>query len=53
MSSVANISFESGTIGVPTPEWDDFCREHQIKHSPQTVDGDVYCAGEVSAYLSP
>ena len=52
MSSAANISFESDTIGVPADEWDDFCREHQIKHSPQTVGDNVYYAGEVEVHYA-
>ncbi len=45
MSSAANISFEPGTIGVPADEWQSFCREHHIEHSPQTVGGNVYYQG--------
>ena len=46
MSSAASISFESGTVA-PANEWDAFCREHQIEHSPNTVGGNVYYAGQV------
>ncbi|HSX22574.1 MAG TPA: hypothetical protein VLE97_07360 [Gaiellaceae bacterium] len=47
MSSAANITFEKDTIGVPADEWQSFCAEHQIKHSPQTVGGNVYYAGGI------
>ena len=47
MSSAANITFEPDTVGVPAEEWQTFCREHRLEHSPQTVGGNYYYAGEV------
>jgi hypothetical protein len=49
MSSAASITFETGTIGVPPDRWKSFCQEHGIEHSPQTVGGNVYYAGQVEA----
>ena len=45
MSSAANITFEPGTVGVPAEEWQAFCREHRLEHSPLTVGGSVYYQG--------
>jgi hypothetical protein len=47
MSSAANITFEPDTIGVSINEWQEFCKEYLIKHSPQTAGGNVYYAGDV------
>ena len=47
MSSAADITFARDTVGVPADEWQHFCEEHHIKHSPQTAGGTVYYAGEV------
>jgi hypothetical protein len=47
MSSAANITFEPDTIGVSINEWQEFCKEHQIEHSPHTMGGNVYYAGDV------
>lgn len=57
MSSAASISFErlprdTGTIGVTGDEWHAFCREHQIEHSPNTIGGNVYYAGEVEVHYA-
>jgi hypothetical protein len=45
MSSAANITFETDTVGVPAAEWQEFCREQRLEHSPQTVGGNVYYQG--------
>jgi hypothetical protein len=45
MSSAANITFESDTIGVPPDQWSAFCAAHDIVHSPQTVGGNIYYHG--------
>lgn len=42
MSSAATITFDPGTLGVSGLEWAQFCQEHAIKHSPQTIGGNVY-----------
>jgi hypothetical protein len=47
MSSSASIEFEPDTIGISAGEWRRFCDEFDIRHSPQTVGGDVYYAGDV------
>jgi hypothetical protein len=52
MSSAATITFEPDTVGVPTKEWQSFCQEHCIKHSPQTIGGNVYYAGEVEVHYT-
>ncbi len=45
MSSGATITFDPDTIGVSADEWQKFCTEHAIEHSPQTVGGNVYYFG--------
>jgi len=45
MSSAATITFEPDTVGIPAEEWQAFCREHRLEHSPQTVGGNVYYQG--------
>ena len=47
MSSAASITFDPDTAGVPADQWESFCKENRIEHSPQTVGGNVYYAGEV------
>ena len=47
MSSAASITFDPETSGVPIDQWQAFCAEHVIVHSPQTVGGNVYYAGDV------
>lgn len=42
MSSAANITFKSDTVGVPADAWKKFCAQHRLRHSPQTVGGNVY-----------
>lgn len=45
MSSAATITFDRGTKGVPLKEWQSFCEEQNIEHSPNTVGGNVYYHG--------
>lgn len=52
VSSAANITFEPDTIGVPADEWQRFCQEHHIEHSPQTVGGNVYYADAVEVHYA-
>jgi hypothetical protein len=47
MSSAAFIEFEPGTKGIPITEWREFCDEHGIVHSPNTVGGNVFYANQV------
>lgn len=45
MSSAATIAFDRDSTGVHGGEWSDFCAEHEIVHSPNTVGGTVYYFG--------
>lgn len=52
MSSAATLTFDPDTIGVSIDEWKAFCAEHALVHSPQTISGDVYYAGEVEVHYA-
>lgn len=51
-SAVVSIRFDPDTIGVPPEQWQTFCAEHRIEHSPQTVGGNVYYAGDVEIWYA-
>lgn len=50
MSSSAYIKFDPGSIGIPVVEWKEFCAEHNIVHSPRTIGGNVFYAGQVEIW---
>lgn len=47
MSSGATLKFEPGTVAVERASFAEFCDAHGIRHSPQTVGGNVFYAGGV------
>lgn len=45
MSSGATIEFDPMETRVESDEWIEFCAEHGIAYSPNTVGGNIYYAG--------
>lgn len=51
MSSATFIKFDADTIGVPYQEFVAFCNQHGIIHSPRTIGGNVFYAGQVEIHF--
>lgn len=50
MSSSAYLAWDEGE-GVSGEDWATFCSEHRIRHSPSTIGGNVFYAGDVEFHF--